>query len=616
MKKIIGLCGIGIVSGCTFIPEGSDKEAFREKALCAQKPWYRDKDGDGFGGQYDLQENGNQDLTDVDAIWYCQKPATNENEPEFVSNNDDCDDLDELRNPDAIEDCNTLYDDDCDGDLNAYGEADNCTQWYADADGDGYGSVENSICDCVATQEFPLASADDCNDINQDINPGMEEICGDGIDNNCDRSANGCGLSSPHDLGASETIYVGTVSKDYAGARVSSGALLSDDVAAVILSLEADSTIENLGRIDVLEIVDGEILTSESAAQIWATQVSSLGSSLIGNHDIDGDGNHDLLVGAAYMSSNVASAVGAVSIFLGPLEGEKTMNDFDYHFFGEAPDDRFGDAASIWNGASTQVWIGAPKHDVPLANGGSVFIFDLNDGDVQSFADAVMIDSEIGYSRFGTAISQAMDANGDGIEDMAVGARSYSAGRGSAYVFWGEVTANRNAMDGDVIIRGLNEGDEIGSVIDFVGEMTGSGYAELALGSPNSNKVYLLSANTAGEYTTSEASVVLEGPVDSQAGYSLANVGDVNGDGQVDLAVGAVIASSVYLLYGPLNGTYNLETDAIILQDTGADQVGSSLVSLGDIQGDGLDDFLVGAKISSRKAYKSGSAFVVLGDGL
>ena len=610
------------MSGCTYITEY--EKSFREKDIadCEEITWYRDKDGDGFGGEYEY--NDENDLGD-DVFKQCgdleapnSSDDTGEDAIAYVNKSGDCDDQDPDVHPDAAEDCATSYDDNCDGDLNG-DDAENCVNWYADADGDGYGSADNFICDCETSDGYPFDSAGDCDDLNADVNPDAEEVCGDGVDNNCDSSANDCGLSSPHDLGGSETIYLGVLSKDYAGTNLGSGVLLagSNDTAAVILSIEADFTAgDNVGRVDILPFGEGNILTSEATASIWGAEISTMGSSLIGNQDINGDGDHDLLIGASFMTVNGTAGVGAVSVFLGPLEGEITMNEYDYHFMGEASNDRFGDSATVWTGDSKTVWVGAPNYDLPLLNGGAVFIFDVNDGAIQSFSDGVMIASELGSSRFGTALSQAMDANGDGIPDVGVGAKGYDGSRGAVYVFWGEIAENRNALDADVIIRGANAGDEIGEVVDFVGDLTGSGQAELALSSLTSNTVYLFPANQAGEYTTADATVVIEGPADSETGYSMANVGDINGDSWDDFAIGSRIASSVYLLYGPLEGTYNLESDAIVLQDSGSDQVGSAVIPAGDVNEDGLDDFLIGAQISSRNTFKSGSVFLVEGEGL
>ena len=606
MKRSIGICGLAVFSGCTFISE--QEVAYRKGGIAGcDDVWYLDLDEDGYGDN------------NV-SVQSCSRPSEN-----YVQEAGDCDDDNSNIGPHIIEDCGTNFDEDCDGTLNGNGENDpeNCTVWYMDADGDGEGADNGSICDCISDTTYPSSTPGDCDDTDPAVNSNAEEICGDGVDNNCDGSANGCGLESPYSL-ENDIFYVGDVSKDYVGAGLTSGILLGDSkgVVVAILAIEADSIVDNVGRVDIVELEFREFDETDPAPEffssetrIWGTEVSSFGSSLIGDQDLNGDGDHDLLIGASYATVSGNVGVGVVSVFLGPLQGEKTLDDADFLFTGENSNDRFGDSASI-RAAQQKVWIGAPNYDDPTVNGGAVFIFAIEDGAVQSNSSAIQINSEISTSRFGSSISSSVDANGDGVDDIAVGAMGFGSSKGSAYVFWGSVSSGRSAQDADVIIRGDEPLAEIGKNIDFVGDLTGSGYPELVLASSSLDKLFLHSANESGELQTANASITIQGPADSSAGSSFENIGDFNGDGQDDFAIGGNIASVVYLLYGPLSGDYDLATDAVILEDRGDDQVGISLTSVGDINGDGLSEFLIGAQISSSNRFKSGTVFLVEGFGL
>lgn len=88
----------------------------------------------------------------------------------------DCDDNNENRYPGASEICGNGVDEDCDGnDLECV---------CVDGDGDGYDAFDASAC----------PTGDDCNDNDENINPGVAEVCGDGIDNNCNNEIDeGCG---------------------------------------------------------------------------------------------------------------------------------------------------------------------------------------------------------------------------------------------------------------------------------------------------------------------------------------------------------------------------------------------------------------------------------------
>lgn len=59
------------------------------------------------------------------------------------------------------------------------------TEWYADADGDGYGDPDQSVFSCEQPAEH-VDNASDCNDADAAIAPGVDEICDDDIDNDCD----------------------------------------------------------------------------------------------------------------------------------------------------------------------------------------------------------------------------------------------------------------------------------------------------------------------------------------------------------------------------------------------------------------------------------------------
>ena len=124
--------------------------------------FYLDADGDGFGSP---------DIT----IEACDVPD------DFVTTGSDCDDQDILVYPSADEICDQK-DNDCNGEI----DEDGLTEYYIDADGDGYGDPSQTIQACDLREGISLFD-NDCNDQNASIFPTAEEIC-DEIDNNCDGS--------------------------------------------------------------------------------------------------------------------------------------------------------------------------------------------------------------------------------------------------------------------------------------------------------------------------------------------------------------------------------------------------------------------------------------------
>jgi hypothetical protein len=123
--------------------------------------YYADTDGDGFGAG--------------DVISSCSDLGAG-----YVSNNTDCDDSNSNINSSATETCNTI-DDNCDGQIDEGVQ----TVYFIDNDGDTYGNPSVSILAC--TQPIGYTPDDtDCNDTDANINPGAEDIAGNGIDENCD----------------------------------------------------------------------------------------------------------------------------------------------------------------------------------------------------------------------------------------------------------------------------------------------------------------------------------------------------------------------------------------------------------------------------------------------
>jgi hypothetical protein len=144
---------------CDGIDNNCDNDA--DTDAIDRDTWYADSDGDGFGDADDTALS-------------CAAPSG------YVADDEDCDDTDASVNPAAVEVCNGV-DDDCDGDIDT--DATDMSTFYADSDGDGYGSsVSTTAC------EAPSGYADndeDCDDGEAASNPGAAEVCDD-IDNDCD----------------------------------------------------------------------------------------------------------------------------------------------------------------------------------------------------------------------------------------------------------------------------------------------------------------------------------------------------------------------------------------------------------------------------------------------
>ncbi|HJN74857.1 MAG TPA: putative metal-binding motif-containing protein [Myxococcota bacterium] len=173
-----------LLAGCPKPPD--DRPSDSETDPCTTS-WYPDDDGDGYGAGA--------------AVEACEAPA------DHVETDGDCAETDETRHPGAQEQCDGV-DQDCDGSID---EGLATTTWYWDGDLDGYGGDEASLQDCADPGEGWTAVDGDCNDADDTVNPGAEELCADGKDNDCD------GLSDCEDgicEGCSETDCFDDVDND------------------------------------------------------------------------------------------------------------------------------------------------------------------------------------------------------------------------------------------------------------------------------------------------------------------------------------------------------------------------------------------------------------------
>ena len=97
---------------------------------------------------------------------------------------DDCDDTDSLVHPGTLEICGNSKDDNCDGTQNEK-DAVNCTVFYFDFDGDGYG-IDDSACYCETYQYYRATRRGDCQDTDPTVSPGKTEVCNNTKDDDCD----------------------------------------------------------------------------------------------------------------------------------------------------------------------------------------------------------------------------------------------------------------------------------------------------------------------------------------------------------------------------------------------------------------------------------------------
>jgi hypothetical protein len=465
----------------------------------------------------------------------------------FMVCENDCDDASSAVNPGATELCDGL-DTDCDSTIPSD---------EADDDGDGYMVCEN-----------------DCDDAEPGANPGEFEVCGDGIDNDCDGTGNDCLLEGEIDLGAADATLVG------------------------------------------------------EAELYWSGQVGPSG-------DVDGDGFNDIVVGASGEWGGVSPGAGYLTY--GPVYGSLDLALADATFLGEEPGDEAGIGISASGDSNADgyddVLLGAYRNDAGGSNAGAGYLLlgPLSGAIDLSVADAKLIGEDEGDFA-GASVDWAGDLDGDGRSDVIIGAYKQSAGgihAGAAYVFYSPVTGNVGLENADAKLVGETDGDQAGINVASAGDVDGDGYDDVLVGAwgddsggENAGAVYLQYGPFYGtiDLSTVDAKFVGEAAGDF-VGYNTGCAGDVDGDGFDDILIGAfqesgggVSAGAAYLVYGPAYGNIDLSlADAKFMGDAEGDEAGAAVSTAGDVDGDGFDDILIGARNADTGGVDAGTAYLFYG---
>lgn len=355
---------------------------------------------------------------------------------------------------------------------------------------------------------------------------------------------------------------------------------------------------------------------------------SNQANAFLGRHvanagDINGDGYGDIIAGAFNISLG-ESQEGAVFVLYGSAIGINTTSiDTLQSNQGNAAFGFWTSTAGDVNGDGySDVIIGAPYFDNGTADEGTAFIFHGSASGITS-TPAVILDHNVADGKFGWSVASAGDVNGDGYSDVIVGAPDgeMPAGNGYFAVYHGSASGINTVPVSEVT---SSVTAALGLSVASAGDMNGDGYSDVIVGAPGDGdgKTFIFHGSASGINTvpviTLQLPVPSSPPFTAYYGFSVSSAGDVNGDGYSDIVISAAFFNNGQIGEGAFCTYYGSPTGVVdannlIESNQVSAQMGFSVSSAGDVNGDGFSDLIIGAISYSNGQSAEGAAFIYHG---
>ncbi|WP_353717494.1 FG-GAP-like repeat-containing protein [Dyadobacter sp. 676] len=396
--------------------------------------------------------------------------------------------------------------------------------------------------------------------------------------------------------------------------------------------------------IGVHQFDDGE--NDEGAAMVWygAQNVqkekqqlqinqanAKFGYSVAGAGDIDADGYSDIIVGARwYTNGQGQEGEGAVFIYRGSNSGLVTNNPtiIEGNQYNAAMGNKVSSAGDVNGDGYSDVLISAYLYDDDSGNDLGRVTLHLGSATGINTQPARHFVGMSNDERMGSSIACAGDVNGDGYSDILIGAQHWDNGQfneGGVFIYHG----SKNGIPAGTTPASTlesNQGDGwFGTAVASAGDVNGDGYSDILIGcytfdngQKDEGHVFVYHGGAEG-IGTDDSQTLTNGKTGAQMGLSVASAGDVNADGYGDIVIGApffddgkALEGAAFVYYGSIDGLA-INTYHLLKKSQANAYFGGSVAGPGDINGDGFDDVIVGAKNYTFGESEEGAVFVYYG---
>ncbi len=372
-------------------------------------------------------------------------------------------------------------------------------------------------------------------------------------------------------------------------------------------------------------------VSTTAATMLESNQAGAgFGVSVSGAGDVNGDGFADVIVGEVNYDNGQADE-GAAFVYHGSVSGVSTTAAaiLESNQAGAGFGVSVSGAGDVNGDGYADVIVGAHAYSNGQIYEGAAYVYHGSASGISTTAAAQLESNQAG-AQFGVSVSGGGDVNGDGYADVIVGASFSDNGEtdgGSAFVYHGGPSGI--ATTASTTLKSNQTSASFGWSVSSAGDVNGDGYADVIVGAPNYDNgqtdegaAFVYHGAASGVSATPSAVLKYEySSAFAHFGNSVSSAGDVNGDGYADVIVSApdlTLAFSyegaVFVYHGSASGVSTtaaarIESDTV---DRTSGGFGNSVSGVGDVNGDGYADVIVG--VVNYDESSNGAAFVYLGN--